>query len=75
MNLHWPDLTLPPINLWSMPMGKNDTPCNGICRLDNTHTYCVGCGRTKQDLYRWMRMTPKEREAATAEAHRRLWDD
>lgn len=56
-------------------MGNNtQSPCIDVCRLDPTQRYCVGCGRTTDDLDRWMRMTDEERQEAVRQAERRLWD-
>lgn len=75
-SLTWPDLTFPPVNLWSAPVGKPvQSPCIDVCRLDPTQRYCVGCGRTTEDLYRWLRMTDAEREESIRLAERRLWGD
>ena len=35
------------------------SPCMSICALD-TDGYCVGCLRTRDEIARWIRMTPDE---------------
>ncbi|MCZ7929413.1 DUF1289 domain-containing protein [Agrobacterium pusense] len=30
-----------------------ETPCVQICRLDTTHTLCIGCGRTLYEIGGW----------------------
>ncbi len=29
------------------------SPCTGVCRLDAARRYCVGCGRTTQEIAAW----------------------
>lgn len=53
----WPDLELPPINLHSL--GKEDSPCQGKCRLDND--VCSGCLRTSDEISMWTLMSLRER--------------
>jgi uncharacterized protein len=36
------------------------SPCVKICRLESN--VCVGCGRTVDEIARWMRMTDAERK-------------
>jgi len=36
------------------------TPCIGICRLDS-RGLCEGCGRTGDEIARWIGMTDAER--------------
>lgn len=40
-----------------------ETPCVQICALDRTTNICVGCGRTKDQITRWLSMTDEERKA------------
>jgi len=37
-----------------------ESPCITICKLDNTGI-CVGCGRTKEQIATWSRMTDYQR--------------
>ncbi len=36
------------------------TPCIGICRLD-ARGFCEGCGRTGDEIARWLGMSDAER--------------
>lgn len=36
------------------------SPCIQICRL-NDNNVCVGCGRTRDEIARWLTMTNDER--------------
>lgn len=49
-----------------------ETPCVGICSLDNDTRRCVGCGRTVSEIAGWARMTSAERLAIMAELPGRL---
>ena len=44
MKLNWPDLELPPINLWNAPY-RPITACVNKCKLDKETQCCLGCGR------------------------------
>ena len=37
-----------------------ESPCKRICALEND--VCVGCGRTREEITRWLKMTDAERE-------------
>ena len=37
------------------------TPCTKACQLD-PDGICVGCGRTIDEIVRWIEMTPEERK-------------
>ncbi|MBI1263574.1 MAG: DUF1289 domain-containing protein [Alphaproteobacteria bacterium] len=39
------------------------TPCIKVCLVDPAQNICVGCFRTLEELGRWTRMSPEEREA------------
>jgi predicted Fe-S protein YdhL (DUF1289 family) len=49
-----------------------ETPCVNICLLDETSGLCVGCGRTGDEIARWVEMTPAQRSAIMAVLHERL---
>jgi predicted Fe-S protein YdhL (DUF1289 family) len=38
-----------------------ESPCNKICTLDARGTYCIGCGRTLDEIARWTGMSDEER--------------
>lgn len=37
------------------------TPCIAVCKIDITTDLCMGCGRTKDEITRWSKMTDEER--------------
>ena len=52
------------------------SPCNNICRMDDTRGVCIGCCRTLDEIARWGGMSDTEREKVLAElpARRRELD-
>jgi uncharacterized protein len=49
-----------------------ETPCVNICLLDEESGLCVGCGRSGDEIARWVGMTPVERRAIMAALPERL---
>ena len=48
------------------------TPCVQVCVVDGESGLCLGCYRTLSEVAGWVRLTPAEREAVTADLrHRR----
>lgn len=47
-------------------MEKIETPCILVCSLDDKTGYCFGCGRTRDEVWAWTKMTPEERRATMA---------
>ena len=45
--INWPDLILPPINLYSAPYYER-IKCKGLC--DRTGQYCKHCGRFNSEI-------------------------
>lgn len=41
-------------------------PCINICRMDLANRYCQGCGRTRVEIGRWLRMSETERALVLA---------
>jgi predicted Fe-S protein YdhL (DUF1289 family) len=39
------------------------TPCNNVCQLDFETGWCLGCGRTGQEIQDWLKFTDAERDA------------
>lgn len=40
-----------------------ESPCILVCSIDDKTGYCFGCGRTRDELARWIEMTDAERRA------------
>ncbi|GJE47019.1 hypothetical protein GOFOIKOB_0038 [Methylobacterium tardum] len=51
---------------------KKDDPCISVCQFDGRTGWCVGCGRTVQEIRTWRKMTPYRRTALTRELPRRV---
>lgn len=43
-----------------------ESPCVLICRIDRKTGYCFGCGRTNDEIFAWIDMTPENRRALMA---------
>ena len=37
------------------------SPCTGICTLDQDSQNCLGCGRTKDEISKWIQLSHDER--------------
>jgi predicted Fe-S protein YdhL (DUF1289 family) len=37
-----------------------ESPCQKVCGLNETNTYCLGCFRTPREIGRWTEFTPKQ---------------
>lgn len=42
------------------------SPCVGVCQLDEANGLCRGCGRTRDEVARWTKMTPAQQDAVWA---------
>ena len=42
------------------------SPCIKLCVLDPQSGYCIGCGRTGDEIAAWITMTDVERDAIMA---------
>ncbi|MFL6622209.1 MAG: cysteine-rich CWC family protein [Sulfurifustis sp.] len=49
-------------------MGTLDppSPCIGVCRLDATRQFCVGCYRTIEEISGWLRFSAEEKRRVLA---------
>jgi predicted Fe-S protein YdhL (DUF1289 family) len=48
------------------------SPCARTCVLDRVTGYCIGCGRTGDEITRWTEMAPPERAGVVASLAGRL---
>lgn len=44
-----------------VPPGGVESPCIGLCMMNDTLGYCLGCGRTRAEIARWSRLAGDER--------------
>ena len=49
-----------------------ETPCTKICVIDPVTHYCIGCGRTGNEVAGWLGYTASERRRVMAELPDRL---
>ena len=42
------------------------SPCNDVCQLEWKSGYCLGCGRTGDEIAAWPRLSEAERDAIMA---------
>ncbi|MCZ8183420.1 MAG: DUF1289 domain-containing protein [Beijerinckiaceae bacterium] len=55
-----------------MPPAPPLSPCIRICQLDAETGWCIGCGRTGDEIGDWLFMSTGQRLALMAELPRRL---
>lgn len=48
------------------PRAARPSPCVGICSLDPKTDWCIGCGRSRQEIAGWRRASPEEQDAILA---------
>ncbi|MCJ8142084.1 DUF1289 domain-containing protein [Ancylobacter sp. A5.8] len=54
-----------------MPM-TTSTPCIAVCTLDGTARFCLGCGRTTEEIGAWATLDEPRRRTIMAELPARL---
>ena len=40
-----------------------ETPCIKICVIEPESGFCIGCGRTRDEIASWLSITPEQRHA------------
>jgi uncharacterized protein len=53
-------------------MAPVQSPCTKICVLDQESGLCIGCGRTLNEIGRWLSLSEPERRRVMGELPRRL---
>jgi uncharacterized protein len=48
------------------------SPCIDVCDVDSTGQYCIGCGRSMDEIAAWLAMTADQRHIIMAELPARL---
>jgi predicted Fe-S protein YdhL (DUF1289 family) len=48
------------------------SPCNNICRIDDATGWCVGCGRTLDEIARWGATDDADRNRVMAQLAARM---
>lgn len=49
-----------------------ESPCNKVCVLDPVTGWCIGCGRSGEEIGAWTAMTEDEQRALVAQLRARL---
>lgn len=49
-----------------------ESPCVSICAMDGSTGWCIGCGRTLDEIGRWGETDQADRDAVTAELPARM---
>lgn len=52
-------------------MGKENSPCNGVCIMDEDTELCVGCLRTSEEIANWGEYSDERREEVLREIEKR----
>ena len=45
-----------------------DSPCTGVCRMDEASGLCIGCRRTQMEIATWLMLGPDARAEVRARA-------
>lgn len=53
-------------------MPKAASPCTDVCLFDPRNEWCHGCGRSREEIKTWQKLTPFRRTALERELPRRL---
>ncbi|ATY32654.1 DUF1289 domain-containing protein [Sphingomonas psychrotolerans] len=48
------------------------SPCTNICRIDDATGWCVGCGRTLDEIVRWGTTDGADRDGVMAQLPARM---
>ncbi|NIJ19699.1 hypothetical protein FHS95_001368 [Sphingomonas naasensis] len=48
------------------------SPCTGICKIDSASGWCIGCGRTLDEIARWSATDAADRDAVMAQLAARM---
>lgn len=49
-----------------------ESPCILVCSIDSITGYCFGCGRMREEIAKWLEMTPQERSEIMGQLTARL---
>jgi predicted Fe-S protein YdhL (DUF1289 family) len=52
--------------------GGVKSPCVQVCILDETCGYCLGCGRTRAEIWKWTRCSEAEKLEIVTNASARM---
>lgn len=49
-----------------------ESPCVLVCNLDTVTGWCLGCGRTRDEIAAWTSISPEQRRSVMAELPDRM---
>ncbi|NIP29060.1 MAG: DUF1289 domain-containing protein [Candidatus Dadabacteria bacterium] len=52
-------------------MNESDSPCNGICIIDEDTHLCIGCLRTSDEITNWCNYDISEKEDVLSKINNR----
>src|SRR3546814_13194313 len=55
-----------------MYMTSAESPCNGVCRIDEPSGWCIGCGRSLAEIAQWPTATNAQRSLIVVQLSDRL---
>jgi uncharacterized protein len=53
-------------------MTEISSPCIDVCDVDSSGQYCIGCGRSMDEIARWLMITDPERQEIMEQLPNRL---
>ena len=48
------------------------SPCIDVCDVDSSGQFCIGCGRSMDEIARWLTMSDEQRQAIIKTLKERL---
>ncbi len=51
---------------------KSDSPCTDVCQFDTRNKWCLGCGRSVDEIKGWRKLSPYHRTTLVRELKRRM---
>ena len=52
-----------------------ETPCIGVCTIDDNNGLCMGCYRSLEEIQNWWDMTDEQRTNVTEQLQQRMQDN
>jgi len=52
-----------------------ETPCIGVCTIDDNNGLCMGCYRSLEEIQNWWDMTDEQRTQVTEQLQQRMQEN
>ena len=52
-----------------------ETPCIGVCTMDDNTGFCLGCYRSLEEIQNWWDMSDEQRAQVMAQLDQRMQDN